>query len=218
MDCVYEPVKKDSEGNVIEEKGNLTQLNALDILDADKCVDDDGYLWHRLPSGRRRLRGIWLELAFEIFDLLDCVPSDLDVFYDNLEYQSKKTSKMSPVLQMNPASKWLKEEYLPTMVDACSFDQFMGLLKMVNCNIPADVLKAQVFAKCPLVPGDDLGELRYLTDLGAALRLWIGFGLWKGGIACLINLVMPPSPMRRMAHQMLTDEFNALDKDGIGVL
>jgi len=213
QECVYLPDQPGESDNL-----KLTMLNAMDIADMDKCVDEKGFLWHKLPSGNRKLRGIWLELALGVFSLLDCVPSDLDVFYDNLAYQNKQTSTREPVLQMNSAATWLKEEYLPNMVDVCSFDQFAGLLAMVQCDIPADVLKAEVFSKCPLVPGDDLGELRYLTDCGAALRLWIGFGLWKGGLNNMINLIMPPSPMRRMAHNLLAEEFNTLDKEGKGVL
>lgn len=218
MDCVYMPPKLDAKGDPLEQVP-IVSLNPTDAADQDKCSDDDGYLWHKLASGQRRLRGIWLELALKVFDFLDSVPSDLDVFYDNLRYQHEQSvDKREPVLQINDGAKWLKEIYLPTMVNTASFDQFVGLLKMVRCDIPAEILKDQVFSKCPLVPDDDLGELRYLTDLGGGLRIWIGFGMWKGAVEALIDQIMPPSPMRRMAHQSLSEEFDKLDKDGTGVI
>merc|ERR1711964_542319 len=81
---------------------------------------------------------------------------------------------------------------------------------------PMAVLEAQVFNPCP--PTDYMAMERSLDDLGAALHIWTGLGLWKSAVGQVIRDVVPLGPIQAMALQDLQDRFSALDTQKIGVL
>jgi len=128
------------------------------------------------------------------------------------------TSRRSPWLRLETLRTWLKQEYLKTL-NACTLDQFTTIINThLEVSIPADVLATRVFNPCPRVEGDELGELRYLNDLGAALKIWMGFGLWPRGVGLVVDQLLPHGPVRNLAMVMLNDEFAKLDASNIGVL
>lgn len=75
-----------------------------------------------------------------------------------------------------------------------------------------------MFDKCPCVPGDSSAKQRSLSDLGAALCVWSGFGLWKEAIAEVVKEVVPYGPVRKLALQNLSVEFDKMDPDENGVV
>jgi len=207
----------------IQDKGKIqrTQLNPLAIDDLQWYKGDDGGLWDGDGGSAKRIRGIWMELLLEVFNVLECFPTDLDLFLQALQWQYKSKGTTTKWLQYH-GLRWLDTDYLAGKeADSATLtaNEFYLLLKdYMNCEIPADVLKEQVFSKCAWVPDDDLGELRYLKDVSAALRYWMGYGLWKGAIEQTIMYFMPRSQLRRLALQCLDAEFNKLDVGNTGIL
>merc|ERR1712032_878887 len=57
-----------------------------------------------------------------------------------------------------------------------------------------------------------------MGDLGAALHLWMGTGMWSEAIGQVIEANMPPGPVRHLAMQNLAKQFTTFDKDNIGVI
>jgi hypothetical protein len=188
----------------------------------------DKSLWHDLPDGKRRIRGLWHELVMEIWDLMDCVPTDLDIFFKCQKHQEKDVKDLpkrefdedEPIfLRHVVLSDWLRTKYLPTNTVNATFGQFSTIVcDMLKVEIPKDVLQAKVFAPCPLVKDDDLGELRVLADLAAGLRMFMGMGIWQGGVGQIIDLIMPRGPLRSMAQTSLPSEFTTQDTEGQGIL
>merc|ERR1712118_167038 len=88
----------------------------------------------------------------------------------------------------------------------------------MEVDTPSSVLEAQIFVKCPLVPGDDLCELRFLSDIGYALKILTGYGLWSSGIMQLVRRIVPPGPTRNLALAAIAGAFARIDTAGIGIL
>lgn len=190
----------------------------------------DGSVWHILPGGSRRLRGFWLEIMMDLFAKMDCIPSDCDVFFDALEWQVKKDlvqqGRVMPMggvlprnwLRLASFQAWLREEYFKDST-WCTLTQFMSLVNtLMKCRIPETVLEKQVFLPCPKDPEDDLGELRNLSDLGAALSVALGYGLTTTAVEQVLDTLMPRGPLRTLAISMLDEEFDKLDVNKTGVL
>jgi hypothetical protein len=228
QDVIYIPVKE--VGEVPKGDDAFAKLNSYpdDVSDLQWAKTPDGALWHDMGgSTKRRLRGIWHELAMDVFQSVNCVPNDNDVYYDCLKYQWKNWETFSPqahthkvgiYLRPDVWQTWLDQEYLPKQNEYVTFAQFNQMLSMLNCILPADVLEAQVFKKCPLVPGDDNGELRKIGDCAAGLRMWMGYGIWQAGVKQLVEKVMVIGPLRTMALASLPSEFAQQDSANIGVV
>eukprot|EP00439_Symbiodinium_sp_Y106_P084327 s679_g25.t1 len=111
-------------------------------------------LWHVQPSGRRKLRGLWLELVIQVFDVMDCIPTDLDLFFQCQE-ATKTDAAVSFMLQLDKFKEWLKRDYFSQLTD-CTFNQFKVIVRdMLKCHIPEKALMEQVFQACPVIPDDD---------------------------------------------------------------
>ncbi|OLQ01893.1 Protein disulfide-isomerase A3 [Symbiodinium microadriaticum] len=111
-------------------------------------------LWHVQPSGRRKLRGLWLELVIQVFDVMDCIPTDLDLFFQCQE-ATKTIGDVSFMLQLDKFKEWLKRDYFSQLTD-CTFNQFKVIVHdMLKCHIPEKALMEQVFEACPVIPDDD---------------------------------------------------------------
>lgn len=192
---------------------------ASNVFDLVWCHAGDNRVWHTIGATRRQLRGLWLELALEVFTQLDCVPTDLDIFLQALrwQYSELKTASTSQ-LHLYSFADWLRTVYFKDLM-WCTFSQFKGIMMTaLKVDIPEDVLKEQIFTPCPKDPNDDLGELRRLTDLGVALQTWLGFGLWPTAISAAVDELLPPGRVLTVAKGILQEEFNKLDADGLGVL
>lgn len=209
MDVVY---GKESDPKDAQRKFVPLYAYPDDPLDLMWLLGDDGLIWHDLPGGKRPIRGIWLELYLAFSDIADTLPSDLDVFYDCIEWQQKTHSVQVPWLRHHLLRRWILDVYIPTNTKTISCCQFNSLLVKLRVSLPEDVVKTEIFTPCPLVPGDDLGELRYITDLGCALRLWMGYGLWKEGIQELVMQLLPRGPVRKLALKILPEEFETMDE------
>jgi len=209
MDVVY-----GKEADPKDAKRDFVPLYAYpdDPMDLVWLLGDDGLIWHDLPMGKRPLRGIWLELYLKFSDTSSTLPSDLDVFYDCIEWQQKKHSVQTPWLRHNLLRRWILDVYIPRNTQTISCPTFMVLLQKLRVTLPEDVVKTEIFTPCPLVPGDDLGELRYINDLGCALRLWMGYGLWQEGIEELVVQLLPRGPIRTLALKILPAEFDIMDE------
>jgi len=217
---VYQSVDKETEKMI--EKVPLNQF--------PDCADDlqwhlgeDHSIWQVTPDGNQRVRGIWLELFMGITNSLDCLPNDVDLYLNCLKWQLDNDASKSPSLTFESMRQWLVTEYIDAQrapgTFAITFRQFHALLaNYLDFDIRKEVLRAQVFNPCPTVPDDDLGELRYAADLGAALHLWIGFGLWKGAVKEVIKQMCPRGAARDMALKLCADEFDKLDIEGTGIL
>jgi len=213
----------------VPDQAELTKLNSYpdNVLDLVWLVrTKDKSLWHDLPDGKRRMRGLWHELIVEVWGALDCVPTDIDIFYDCLKSQSEKNlpprefdEKDDIFLRYEVLCEWLKHDYLPKNTTNATFGQFQTIVcTMLKVEIAEDVLMTKVFTPCPLVAGDDLGELRKVTDLAAGLRMFMGMGIWQGGVGQIIDLIMPRGPLRSMALTSLASEFANFDTAGNGIL
>lgn len=217
-DCLYAP----SDAKVAQEVANSAPpLNAYpaNVLDLQWLLGENGTIWHKLPGRARPLRGIWLECFVEMLNTIDCLPTDLDVFYQCVDWQINTKKFKERYLRLDYVKQWLEEEYLPKNLDACTFPEFKALLQdMLNVQIPDDKLLNEIFAKCPLVPDNDLGDLRFLSDLGAGLRMWMGYGLWQNAVAQLVTLILPRGSIRDRALAALPSEFAKIDTNGKGVV
>eukprot|EP00929_Paragymnodinium_shiwhaense_P118298 TRINITY_DN90234_c0_g1_i1.p1 TRINITY_DN90234_c0_g1~~TRINITY_DN90234_c0_g1_i1.p1 ORF type:complete len:2393 (-),score=652.37 TRINITY_DN90234_c0_g1_i1:359-7537(-) len=178
----------------------------------------DGGVWHFLPAGPRKLRGMWLELALDLFDLADFIPSDLDIFFQALKFQADRTQISSPFLRLDSLTRYLKTEYVKEN-QWCTFKQFRTLvLSNFQVEIPDAVLENQIFKPCPTDPLDDLKQLRNLDDLGYALYVWMGYGLWPNAVSQCLEVLLPAGPVLNMAKTLLKEEFAKLDPKGLGIL
>lgn len=100
----------------------------------------------------------------------------------------------------------------------CTFPQFKSMMtNMLEIDIPDSSLH-QVFDPCPVDPEDDLAELRKLADVGSALNIWMGYGLWKSAIAEAIGRLVPRGGERTLALKILDEEFEKLDPERLGIL
>jgi hypothetical protein len=214
---------------------------ASDWRDMLWTTGDDGRLWHSLRSGSRRLRGLFLEVALELYSLMSSVPEDIDVFFESLFWQVGVVSggqhllpghgglqqvKKLPVprevgriwsLQLRYFGKWLSEEYFKHL-DWCSFPQFKGIMvDMLGLDLPDATLHA-VFDPCRKDPEDDQGELRCLHDLGAALLTHLGYGMWKDAVRLVVMDMIPQGPKQIKALEKLGQEFRRMDVSGRGFL
>ncbi|CAE7347928.1 Pdia3, partial [Symbiodinium pilosum] len=106
---VYVPGLQDGAGEA--KNPNLLQLSpftdSMEDLAWYKETGDNPGLWHVKPSGRRRLRGLWLELVLQIFDTMDCIPSDLDLFFQ-CQVATEADGAVSFMLHLHKLKKWLK--------------------------------------------------------------------------------------------------------------
>mmetsp|Transcript_33768 Transcript_33768/g.62134 ORF Transcript_33768/g.62134 Transcript_33768/m.62134 type:complete len:2455 (-) Transcript_33768:115-7479(-) len=209
------------------------QMNMLsadpEVIKFWKMVD--GRIWYQAGQAfhqKSRVRGLWLELFMEVAQAVKCIPFDIDLYFDSLEWQlegkavefgaHKDEDQKVPWLNLSAFQPWLKWEYIMKK-RSCTAEEFHEMLaSYFNFKIDADVLKVKVFNPCPLVPDDDNGELRYLHDLGAGLRLWMGYGLWKGAIEQAVKILLPRGKIRILAEKKLSEEFDKLDKTKIGVI
>jgi len=199
----------------------FTQLSpyATDIFDLVWYMGSDNAVWHATGGTKKRLRGFGLELALSLFEALDSVPTDLDIYFKALHWQRTELKKRTiSLLHLDVFGKWLQEVYFKDQT-WCTFCQFIGILHTVlQCDIPEGPLKEQVFNPCPTDPEDDLGELRRLSDLGAALQIWLGYGLWPAAINQAVEELLPRGRVLTVAKSILKEEFNKLDPEGLGVL
>lgn len=218
----------------------------------DKEADTgDGAIWHVLPDGsNRRLRGLWLEVALEMFGQLDCIPHDNYIFFKGVQYEhvafggrgyqgkpprggldgfsteqsvtmsivSQETGsvELTPFLKLKTFKYWLKNHFLKER-HWVTLSQFKKLLTLLNCDINLDEIDP-VFTGCPGKPGDVSGDLRSVQDLGAAMYIWMGYGLWPKAVEQIVEHFLPRGPMRSLALSMLQDEFTKLDTRGVGVI
>jgi len=192
---------------------------ATDILDLDWFMGSDNSVWQKLGATKKRLRGFWLELSLILFTELDSVPTDLDIFYKALAFQlEQRHSQGTAFLRLDLFRAWLQAEYFKSQT-WCTFRQFKPIVvTMLGCDIPEGPLKTQVFDPCPKDPEDDLGELRRLSDLGAALQIWLGYGLWPSAVGQAVEELLPRGRVQTVAMSMLPSEFAKLDPEGLGVL
>ncbi|CAE7200706.1 Pdia3 [Symbiodinium sp. CCMP2456] len=174
-------------------------------------------LWHVQPSGRRKLRGLWLELVIQVFDVMDCIPTDLDLFFQCQE-ATTTLGDVSFMLQLDKFKEWLKRDYFSQLTD-CTFNQFKVIVRdMLKCHIPEKALMEQVFEACPVIPDDDKGELRAISDLAAALYAYTDHGLWSEALRLVAKRLLPAGNSRDYALTHLEDEFEATDVAKRGVL
>ncbi|CAE7567502.1 RAB34 [Symbiodinium natans] len=214
---VYEPAEDKTE----EAKQKLVPLspfaNSMEDLAWQKETGKAPNLWHVKPSGRRKLRGLWLELVLQIFDSMDCIPSDLDLFFE-CQAATEKNGAVSFVLHLHKFKAWLKRDYFSKLTD-CTFNQFKVIVQdMLKCQIPEEALKEEVFDICPTIPDDDQGELRAISDLGAALFAYTDHGLWSEAMRLVAKRLLAAGPVRDYALNHLDDEFAAHDVAKRGVL
>jgi len=200
----------------------LTPLSAwcTNALDLQWKMGSDKAIWHTIAGTNKRLRGIWLELALELFKSIGTVPTDLDVFYKALDYQQKTPGKSgsNPWLRLEVFKTWLNEVYYADR-RWTTFSAFKAIMQnLLRCDLPEGPLLSQVFTPCPKDPDDDLGELRRLSDLGGALFTWMGYGLWPAAMEVALTEIMPRGRVQTVALSMLDEEFKALDPEGLGIL
>jgi len=219
QDLVYKPADKKTADAV-----KMTPMNKYPACadDLQWYIGEGGSIWQVTPDEKKCLRGIWMELYMAVAQAMDCLPNDLDLFLENLKWQSGKGARV-PQLLYASMQDWLRNVYIEAMrtpgTFTLTFRQFsLMLTNYLDFEVPEDVLRVQVFTPCACVPGDDLGELRYAKDLGAALRLWIGYGLWKGAVKQVIQQFVPRGATRSMAIKLCSDEFDKLDTAGKGIL
>lgn len=203
---------------------DLEKLVKLNPYSEDVCDlvwhqdTETGCVWHLYNGSYRKLRGMWLELTMDIFDLASHLPSDLDVYFECLTYQLEQESHTEQWLRLDSFFKWAQNSFNHEN-DWTSFEVFCTLLtQKLKVNIPVDVLRDQVFTPCPVRPDDDKGELRKLSDLGAALSIWMGFGLWQGAVAQCVKTLWTNGQKRDLALSMLPEEFAKMDADGLGIV
>jgi hypothetical protein len=216
---IYKPVDKKTIEAVKKDA-----LSASSVDDLQWLLGDDGNIW----DGDKRIRGFWLELFLATADRCDFLPKDLDGFFDCLKWQKQKDEENKlgrprPWLLFSSLRNWLDEVIVGGVKSEKDFtltaNQFVTLLNSyMDCQIPSTSITPLVFTPCPLLPNDDQGELRYLCDLAAALRTWLGYGMWKGAIAQVIDSVLPRGERRTLALKILPAEFDKLDTDGAGIL
>jgi len=191
-------------------------------------VDAEGRMWHSLPTGTRCMRGLFMEVALELYGLMSSVPQDMDVFCESLFWQlsaasggqllaaARQAGRISS-LQLPFFGKWLSTEYFKRR-EWCSFPQFKGIMvDMLGVDLPDTTLHA-VFGPCPKDPDDDKGELRFLHDLGAALLTHLGYGMWKDAVRFVVMDFIPYGPRQSKALEKLDEEFQEMDVSGRGFL
>eukprot|EP00746_Dinoflagellata_sp_MGD_P092471 gnl/MRDRNA2_/MRDRNA2_36583_c0_seq1.p1 gnl/MRDRNA2_/MRDRNA2_36583_c0~~gnl/MRDRNA2_/MRDRNA2_36583_c0_seq1.p1 ORF type:complete len:1783 (+),score=289.00 gnl/MRDRNA2_/MRDRNA2_36583_c0_seq1:102-5351(+) len=156
----------------------FTPLNAYptDGSDLQWQYGTDNAVWHLVGKRTpKRLRGMWLELFLDICEIMDCIPSDVDIYYQGLDWQSKNTERQSPWLRLETLKTWLRTTYV-TDITSCTANQFSTLMTTyLGIDIDPATCVSQIFTKCPTIPGDDQGELRKLSDLGFATALFLGY-------------------------------------------
>lgn len=185
------------------------------------------------------MRGLFLEVALELYSLMSSVPQDMDVFCESLFWQlGSATGGGQPAqaggswprlggpaasvgrinsLQLPFFGKWLSTEYFKRL-EWCSFPQFKGIMvDMLGVDLPDATLQA-VFTPCPKDPEDDKAELRCLHDLGAALLTYLGYGLWKDAVRFVVMDFICPGPRQSKALEKLDEEFGKMDHSGRGFL
>lgn len=194
----------------------------------------DRAIWHVRPSGPRKLRGLWLELVLQVFESMECIPSDLDLFFQCKEWAAAtlpETRSSSPrqalekapcgssfMLRLVTLKSWLKRVYLAKLKD-CTFHQFQVIVQhMLKCSIPEKALYEEVFLKCPKIPEDDKGELRAVSDLGASLFVYTNHGVWPEALSQVARRILGTGPIRDYTLQNLEEAFAEMDSKKRGVL
>jgi len=201
----------------------FTPLNAHPTNDMDLQwhYGPDRSVWNLMDKKTpKRLRGMWLEIFMDICSLMDCLPSDVDIYYQCLEWQSKnrKGIETVPWIRLEVLKVWLHSMYVNDLT-CCTESQFNTLMNVhLGIDIDAAILTSQIFNKCPKIEGDDQGELRRLSDLGFAFSIWLGHGLWRQGVVALVDRLVPRGNMRNLALAALPDAFGKVDTEGNGIL
>jgi len=214
-EVMYDPAGKDETPPEAKVNGYPT-----DVMDLQWYYNSkDGSIWQDMSGGKKKLRGLWHEAVMGIFGHTTCVPSDIDLFSDALKYQTTQMKSQKAFVQADMLKQFLLKDYLPGSLNMCTFHQFKTLINdMLKLDLPEEKLKAEVFGKCGWCKGDENGELRYLSDLGAAMKLWMGYGLWCEAIADMIKQILPRGPVQNKALQVLPDEFKKMDSRETGIL
>ncbi|CAJ1380172.1 unnamed protein product [Effrenium voratum] len=221
---VYVPVLKD-EDNFPTDLSPLAPL-ATSVQDLAWQKRPDGSIWHVRPSGPRRLRGLWLEIVNALFDRMDCLPSDVDLFFQCQEWAARcqhvpapgEAGSLSFMTKHSALKTWLKSVHLAHQKN-CTFSQFKVIVQnMLKCYIPDKALRDEVFLQCPVIPDDDQGELRALADLGASLYAYMGTGLWSEALSQVARQILPTGPVRTYSLANLQNEFDSMDASKRGVL
>eukprot|EP00931_Biecheleriopsis_adriatica_P008396 TRINITY_DN10958_c0_g2_i2.p1 TRINITY_DN10958_c0_g2~~TRINITY_DN10958_c0_g2_i2.p1 ORF type:complete len:1838 (+),score=365.13 TRINITY_DN10958_c0_g2_i2:773-5515(+) len=219
---VYEPASD----ALTEEARHLSPLSpfADNTLDLAWHVGPDKALWHVTPASRRKLRGIWLEAVLGVFRDLDCTPEDMDLFFACQDWHLKQVAptthseESSYMLRLPALKKWLRCVYFENQ-SCCTFNQFKAIVRdMLDCSIPEKALKEKVFDVCPTQGGDDKGELRAITDLGASLYNYTAHGLWPSALTIVAKRLFKAGVIRRLAVINLPSVFAKADKNRKGVL
>jgi hypothetical protein len=215
---VYQPVDKKTAKEITKSPMNMYPTN---ILDLQWLLGEDKNIW----QGDKRIRGVWLELFLDLSLSLECLPHDLDLYFESLQWQQKQDEmqQRKPWLMCHEFQTWLTTEFVsgesnPRDISVTRSQWDKLLRDYMNFCVPADVLANEVFIPCPTIPNDDQFELRYVHDLAAALRLWLGYGLWKGAVAQVVAEVVPRGDKRAMALKIMSAEFDRMDVEGKGVL
>jgi hypothetical protein len=219
---VYKPVSKKDAEAVKKVPMNKYPDSAADL---QWYIGEDDSIWQVMPDDGsfQCLHGVFMELYMMVASKVDFLPIDLDLFLENLKWQLKSDKEQVPILLYKSMKAWLSTDYIEDKRIpgnfTLTFAQFQCLVSgYLNFECNPAILKAQVFTPCAVVPGDDLGELRYAKDLGAALRLWMGYGLWKGAVQQVIKQLVPRGATQSLALKLCPDEFDKLDCYGLGVL
>jgi len=194
---------------------------AADFVELQWYLDGENNIWNTWEGGVRSIRGLPYEVCMEMVANSPAVPSDPRIYYSALQHALMTEAggeKVAPLL--SDLQTFLKLQFVDKD-DYCTFDMFSIMIRVqLKCNIPEAELKDKIFSKCPVLPVENDPSMmqRSLKDLGAALMIWSGLGLWPEAIAEVVKEVIPLGPIQKLALSNLQDEFDKLDPDQNGIL